>query len=98
MRPRNLSELVGQHHLVEAGTVTLIGATTENPSFGVIAALLSRCRVVRLEPLADAELAGLVTRALTDSERGLGSLKLAIDAEVTAQIVSAAAGDARRLY
>jgi len=83
---------------VEAGTVTLIGATTENPSFGVVAALLSRCRVVRLEALDETQLAHLVTRALADKERGLGALDLAIDAETTAQLVSAAAGDARRLY
>src|SRR5438093_2635759 len=75
---------------VEAGTVTLIGATTENPSFGVIAALLSRCRVVRLEPLSDVELAGLARRAIADSERGLKNVT--IDPEVTAQIVAAAAG------
>jgi len=83
---------------VEAGTVTLIGATTENPSFGVVAALLSRCRIVRLEPLADDELAGLVTRAIADPERGLGQMGVTIDPEVTAQVVAAAAGDARRLY
>jgi putative ATPase len=83
---------------VEAGTVTLIGATTENPSFGVVAALLSRCRIVRLEPLADDELAGLVTRAIADRERGLGTMNVTIDPEVTAQVVAAAAGDARRLY
>jgi putative ATPase len=83
---------------VEAGTVTLIGATTENPSFGVVAALLSRCRIVRLEPLAEDELAGLVTRAIADRERGLGTMNVTIDAEVTAQVVAAAAGDARRLY
>jgi putative ATPase len=83
---------------VEAGTVTLIGATTENPSFGVVAALLSRCRIVRLEPLSDEELAGLVQRAIADSERGLGAQNLTIDAEVTQQVVAAAAGDARRLY
>src|SRR5215475_9132057 len=83
---------------VEAGTVTLIGATTENPSFGVVAALLSRCRVVRLEALSDPELAELAQRAVGDRERGLGALNVAIDAEVTAQLVAAAAGDARRLY
>jgi putative ATPase len=83
---------------VEAGTITLIGATTENPSFGAVAALLSRCRVVRLEPLADDELAGLAARALADTERGLGGMGLAMDAEVTAQLVAAASGDARRLY
>src|SRR5580765_4474956 len=54
---------------VEAGTVTLIGATTENPSFEVIAALLSRCKVVRLESLSETELAGLVERAVADRER-----------------------------
>jgi putative ATPase len=83
---------------VEAGTVTLVGATTENPSFGVVAALLSRCRIVRLEPLSDLELAGLVTRAIADSERGLGAQQVTIDDEVTAQVVAAAGGDARRLY
>jgi putative ATPase len=83
---------------VEAGTVTLIGATTENPSFGVVAALLSRCRVVRLEALSDPELAELAQRAVVDHERGLGALHVTIDPEVTAQLVAAAAGDARRLY
>ncbi|HEX4417432.1 MAG TPA: replication-associated recombination protein A [Kofleriaceae bacterium] len=83
---------------VEAGTVTLIGATTENPSFGVVAALLSRCRVVRLEALPDTELAQLAQRAIEDRERGLGALDVALDAEVAAQLVAAAAGDARRLY
>src|ERR1051325_3205457 len=82
---------------VDAGTVTLIGATTENPSYGVVAALLSRCRIVRLEPLADDELAGLVTRAIADTERGLGTSGVTIDDDVTKQVVAAAAGDARRL-
>src|SRR3982751_6621837 len=59
---------------VEAGTVTLLGATTENPGLGVVAALLSRSRVLRLEALGDEELAGLATRALADAERGLGNL------------------------
>src|SRR5580704_17330190 len=81
---------------VEAGTITLIGATTENPSFGVIAALLSRCRVVRLEALGDLELTELVGRAIRDEERA--RLGVLIDAETTAQLVAAAAGDARRLY
>src|SRR3954471_20148336 len=83
---------------VEAGTVTLIGATTENPSFGVVAALLSRCRVVRLEALSDPELAELAQRAVADHERGLGTLHVTIDPEVTAQLVAAAAGDARKMY
>ncbi|MET0389226.1 MAG: AAA family ATPase, partial [Polyangiales bacterium] len=57
---------------VEAGTVTLIGATTENPSFALNAALLSRARVFRLEPLGRDELVAVLRRALTDPERGLG--------------------------
>ena len=83
---------------VEAGTVTLIGATTENPSFGVVAALLSRCRVVRLEALAEDELLALAKRAVADSERGLGQLAVTLDPDVAAQLVTAASGDARRLY
>ncbi len=83
---------------VEAGTVTLIGATTENPSFGVVAALLSRCRVVRLEALSEVELAALAERAVGDRERGLGALGVTLTPDVTAQIVAAAGGDARRLY
>lgn len=83
---------------VEAGTVTLIGATTENPSFGVVAALLSRARVVRLEQLSEAELSGLARRAVADSERGLAPLDVTLDDEVLAQLVTAAAGDARRMY
>src|SRR5512139_1554993 len=83
---------------VESGTVTMIGATTENPSFGVVAALLSRCRVVRLESLADDELGMLARRALADTDRGLGALGVTIDDEVLAQLVAAAAGDARRMY
>jgi len=83
---------------VEAGTVTLVGATTENPSFGVVAALLSRCRVVRLEALSETELSGLVKRAVADTERGLGPQRVTIDDETTQQLVAAAAGDARRLY
>src|SRR6185295_3073938 len=83
---------------VEACTFSLVRATTENPSFGVVAALLSRCRIVRLEALADPELAALAARAVTDPERGLGSLDVTLDAEVSAQLVAAAAGDARRLY
>src|SRR5688500_4799120 len=83
---------------VEAGTVTLVGATTENPSFGVVAALLSRCRVVRLEALADGELGELVVRAVADRERGLGASGVTLDDETRAQLVAAAGGDARRLY
>ncbi len=80
---------------VEAGTVTLIGATTENPAFEVNAPLLSRCRVVVLEPLDDEALVALAERAL-GSERGLaGAVTLA--AEVLPVLVSQAGGDARRM-
>ena len=81
---------------VEAGTVALIGATTENPSFEITGALLSRCRVFVLEPLAEEAIAGLVRRALTDAERGLGAMKLAIDDDAIALLAREADGDARR--
>jgi putative ATPase len=81
---------------VEAGTITLIGATTENPSFEVISALLSRCRVVRLEPLGEAELRALVDRSLDDRERGLGAQPIDCTPEARALLVRAADGDARR--
>jgi putative ATPase len=81
---------------VEAGTITLIGATTENPSFEVNAALLSRCKVVRLEGLGEPELRLLVDRALADAERGLGKLPLDVDDEVRDLIAREAGGDARR--
>jgi putative ATPase len=80
---------------VERGTVILIGATTENPSFEVIAALLSRCRVYVLERLTEAELEAIVRRALEDRERGLGGLGLALDAGALRAIVALADGDAR---
>jgi putative ATPase len=80
---------------VEDGTVTLIGATTENPSFEVISALLSRCRVVALQPLADEDVATLIHRALGDAERGLAGLKPELAPEVVARLARLAAGDAR---
>src|SRR5690606_14785181 len=83
---------------VEAGTVTLIGATTENPSFYVVAPLLSRARVFRLELLDDAAIEELLTRALADAERGLGGRGLAIDEDALRAITRAAAGDARSAY
>ncbi len=82
---------------VEAGTVTLIGATTENPSFEVNGALLSRCRVLRLEGLSDQALASLVRRTLADEERGLGSRKLQIDEDCLQTLLHRTGGDARRL-
>jgi putative ATPase len=81
---------------VESGLITLIGATTENPSFEIIAPLLSRARVLVLEPLAEEDLASLITRALQDSERGLGAQELTLDSETLTQLVRFAAGDARR--
>ena len=81
---------------VEQGVVTLIGATTENPSFEVNAALLSRCRVVRLESLGDDEIATVVDRALADPARGLGGDAIVIAADARARLVDQAGGDARR--
>jgi putative ATPase len=82
---------------VEAGTITLIGATTENPSFQVNAALLSRARVLRLEPLGEAELLSLARRALADPDRGLGNAGVEVSDEVLAHLVAQSGGDARRL-
>lgn len=81
---------------VEKGLVTIIGATTENPSFEVIAPLLSRCRVLRLQQLQPEDLAGLVQRALADVEQGLGGLNLTISDEATAFLAEAAQGDGRK--
>jgi putative ATPase len=83
---------------VERGTIRLIGATTENPSFEVIAALLSRCRVYRLNPLSEKELVQLLKRALADKERGLGKLNVTADDEVMEMVASYANGDARYAY
>ncbi|MBA3470179.1 MAG: replication-associated recombination protein A [Herpetosiphonaceae bacterium] len=80
---------------VEDGTVVLIGATTENPSFEINSALLSRCRVITLESLADEDIAIIVDRALADAERGLGKLNLALSAEGRTILVNLANGDAR---
>jgi putative ATPase len=80
---------------VESGLITLIGATTENPSFEVIAPLLSRSRVLLLKPFSDDELMLILEKALKDSERGLGELSLEIEPEAMAAIVWSADGDAR---
>ena len=80
---------------VEDGTLTLIGATTENPSFEVNRALLSRCRVVTLKPLDDAEIAGIVDRALADTERGLGAANVRLAPAARELLVNLANGDAR---
>ncbi len=80
---------------VERGTIRLIGATTENPSFEIISALLSRCRVFTLRPLSEEQLTSLLNRALADVERGIGELRLAADDDALAMMVSYASGDAR---
>jgi putative ATPase len=86
---------------VERGTIRLIGATTENPSFEIIAALLSRCRVYTLQPLTEEDLVTLLHRALTD-ERGLASPNskdnLTADEDALALMASYASGDARGAY
>ena len=80
---------------VERGTVTLIGATTENPSFEVISALLSRCRVYVLERLTESDLETIIRRAVADPERGLGRLGLQLESDAVAAIVALSEGDAR---
>jgi putative ATPase len=80
----------------EDGTITLIGATTENPSFEINGALLSRTRVFVLEPLTAAHVAGLVRRALEDRERGLGAMELVVEPDAIESIAVEADGDARR--
>ena len=80
---------------VEDGTLTLIGATTENPSFEVNRALLSRCRVVTLNALSDAAIQRIVERALEDADRGLGDLHATLEAEARELLVNLANGDAR---
>jgi putative ATPase len=81
---------------VESGTITLIGATTENPSFEMNSALLSRMRVFVLEPISIDDLRDLLRRALTDSDRGLGAMKLEMDDDALELIAIEADGDARR--
>jgi putative ATPase len=80
---------------VERGAIRLIGATTENPSFELNAALLSRCRVYVLEPLTEAQIIALLHRALTDPKRGLGATRITADEDALATIASYASGDAR---
>ncbi|HUB28594.1 MAG TPA: replication-associated recombination protein A [Terracidiphilus sp.] len=83
---------------VERGTIRLIGATTENPSFEIISALLSRCRVYVLQPLSEDRIAALLRRALEDRERGLGNLELSTDDEALTLIASYSSGDCRSAY
>jgi putative ATPase len=81
--------------LVEEGVITLIGATTENPSFEVISALLSRSRVLRLEPLEPAHIVTILQTALADSERGLGEMNVAVEDDTLLALAHASGGDAR---
>ena len=83
---------------VERGTIRLIGATTENPSFEIISALLSRCRVYVLEPLKEDQIVTLLKRALGDKERGLGALELTADDDALELIASYSSGDCRSAY
>ena len=80
---------------VESGLITLIGATTENPSFEIIPPLLSRSRVMLLKPFSDDDLLLILKRAVADEERGLGALNLEIEPEALSVIVWSADGDAR---
>jgi len=80
---------------VEQGTFTIIGATTENPSFEVIAPLLSRCKVLVLNPIPPEEVVTILKRALEDNERGLGEMNLSAEEEALTFIAEQAGGDAR---
>jgi len=83
---------------VEKGNIRLIGATTENPSFEINGALLSRCRVYVLKQLTEDQIVTLLKRALADNERGLGQLHLTASDEVLAKIAAYSSGDARSAY
>jgi putative ATPase len=83
---------------VERGAIRLIGATTENPSFEIISALLSRCRVYVLEPLSEQQIVVLLKRALADKERGLGAMELAADDDALELIAGYSSGDCRNAY
>ncbi|WP_026374957.1 replication-associated recombination protein A [Aestuariibacter salexigens] len=82
---------------IEDGTITFIGATTENPSFELNSALLSRARVYILKPLTDIELSALIERALQDTTLGLGDRQLSIADDAKAALLASSGGDARRL-
>jgi putative ATPase len=83
---------------VERGNIRLIGATTENPSFEIISALLSRCRVYVLKPLTEEQVVTLLRRALADRERGLGTMEVQAEDEALAKIAAYSSGDARSAY
>jgi putative ATPase len=83
---------------VERGTIRLIGATTENPSFEIISALLSRCRVYVLQPLSEEQITALLRRALDDAERGLGGKGLGADEDALELMAGYSSGDCRAAY
>jgi putative ATPase len=83
---------------VERGDIRLIGATTENPSFEIISALLSRCRVYVLQPLSEESIQKLLRKALEDRENGLGALEIAADDDALELIASYSSGDCRNAY
>ena len=83
---------------VERGAIRLIGATTENPSFEIISALLSRCRVYVLEPLSEEQIVTLLKRALADKVRGLGAMELTADDDALEMIAGYSSGDCRNAY
>src|SRR5690606_28704428 len=81
---------------IESGSIVFVGATTENPSFELNSALLSRCRVHVMEPVGEADIVAALRRALDDAERGLGAQQLQVGDEQLATIAGAADGDVRR--
>ena len=81
---------------VETGTIVLVGATTENPSFEVIPPLLSRCQVIKLDPLSDEDVGRIIDRAMNDAEHGLGARKQKLADDARALTIEAAHGDARK--
>jgi putative ATPase len=83
---------------VEKGNIRLIGATTENPSFEINSALLSRTRVYVLKPLTEEQIVQLLENALSDEERGLGAMKLQASSDLLKKIASYSSGDARSAY
>jgi putative ATPase len=80
---------------VEEGTITLIGATTENPYFSLVTPLLSRCLLLRLEPLSSGEVRALLLRALGDQDRGFGGIQVKVEEDALDHLVEVAGGDAR---
>jgi len=82
-------------HHVESGLLTLIGATTENPSFEVIPPLLSRCRVITLKSLSSEDIAAIIDQALKNKERGLGNMNIAVDGDALSHLIRISDGDAR---